>query len=105
MDFYAARPNPTIFTSSKKVQSPFDLETKKDNTVSVTKKRANVAKKKTRAKPVKGICAAAEALGVTRGHLWAVLTHRRESKPLIARYRVWKREQRKPLSTEIKTTR
>jgi hypothetical protein len=43
--------------------------------------------RKTRSKRIAGICSAAKTLGVTRGHLWAVLTKRRESKPLLARYR------------------
>ncbi len=34
---------------------------------------------------------AASALGVSRGHLWAVLTGRRESRRLRGRYREWLR--------------
>lgn|ERR1035437_6158872 len=41
---------------------------------------------KNRPKRFKGIVAAADALDVTRVHLWQVLTGRRESKPLMARY-------------------
>lgn len=52
----------------------------------MTLKRASKLEKKTRAGRIKGICAAAQSLRVTRAHLWAVLTGRRESKPLLARY-------------------
>ncbi len=41
-----------------------------------------------------GMVADSAALGVSRFHLWAVLTRRRESKPLLARYRDLKRTQR-----------
>ncbi len=34
-----------------------------------------------------GIVRAARLLRVSRGHLWLVLSGRRESKPLLARYR------------------
>ena len=36
-----------------------------------------------------GITHAATELGVTRTHLWAVLSGRRESKPLLARWHAW----------------
>lgn len=36
-----------------------------------------------------GISLAAADLGVTRTHLWAVLNHKRESKPLLARWQQW----------------
>jgi hypothetical protein len=42
---------------------------------------------------VAGICQAAAQLGVTRQHLWCVLSGQRESKPLTARYGEWKRKQ------------
>ena len=35
----------------------------------------------------KGICAAAKELDCSRVHLWHVLTGRRQSKSLLARYR------------------
>jgi len=44
---------------------------------------------------IKGITLDAEALGVTRTHLYLVLTGNRESKPLLKRYRALKREQKK----------
>lgn len=56
-------------------------------------KASNRATKKNHPKRFKGICADAIALNVTRVHLWKVLTGRRESKPLLARYRNWKRRQ------------
>jgi hypothetical protein len=59
--------------------------------VAVTVKRSSNAGRETRSKRIAGICSAARALGVTRGHLWAVLTQRRDSKPLIARYRALKK--------------
>lgn len=37
-------------------------------------------------KRIRGICAAADQLGVTRQHLHGVLTGRRQSKSLKARY-------------------
>ena len=46
----------------------------------------NIANKKSRPNRIKGICAAADKLGVTRGHLWAVLKGRRDSTPLLERY-------------------
>lgn len=42
-----------------------------------------------------GMVADACALKVSRFHLWAVLTNRRESKPLLARYRALKLQQGK----------
>lgn len=36
-----------------------------------------------------GITHAAADLGVTRAHLWAVLAGKRESKPLLARWKSW----------------
>lgn len=36
-----------------------------------------------------GITIAAADLGVTRVHLWAVLSGKRESKPLLARWKAW----------------
>jgi hypothetical protein len=47
-----------------------------------------------RGKRIKGICADAEALGVTRMHLWAVLHGHRESKPLLSRYQALKQSQK-----------
>ena len=38
-----------------------------------------------------GICADAKTLGVTREHLWYVLTGRRRSRSLLLRYRGLKR--------------
>lgn len=37
-----------------------------------------------------GIGEAAQALGVDRTHLWRVLTGRRQSRSLSARYAAWK---------------
>jgi hypothetical protein len=51
----------------------------------------NNAKLRRRGKRVKGIGFDAARLGVTRWHLSAVLHGRRESKPLVARYRNLKR--------------
>ncbi len=39
-----------------------------------------------RGRRIKGIVAAAAALGVTRGHLWSVLHGRRQSQLLMRRY-------------------
>jgi hypothetical protein len=36
-----------------------------------------------------GITVAARELGVTRAHLWAVLSGHRDSKPLLARWKEW----------------
>lgn len=36
-----------------------------------------------------GITLAATDLGVTRTHLWQVLSGNRESKPLLARWKAW----------------
>jgi hypothetical protein len=36
-----------------------------------------------------GISLAATDLGVTRSHLWQVLAGKRESKPLLARWKTW----------------
>jgi hypothetical protein len=58
--------------------------------VAVTMNSAIVSNQKSRSKRIAGICAAAKRLGVTRGHLWAVLTNRRESVPLLARFRALK---------------
>lgn len=41
-------------------------------------------------KVIPGICADARELGVSRMHLWAVLSGRRESDGLVARYRALK---------------
>jgi len=49
-----------------------------------------------RSKRIAGICRDAEALGVTRGHLWAVLKGKRESVPLLKRYTDLKQNQAKP---------
>ena len=43
-------------------------------------------KKQKRAKPIKGITADAVTLGVTREHLWRVLTGKRKSPGLLKRY-------------------
>lgn len=43
---------------------------------------------------IKGICADAEALGVTHQHLWAVLSGRRESASLRRRYQALQRAER-----------
>jgi hypothetical protein len=42
-----------------------------------------------RRKPIKGICAAARALGRNRRHLWGVITGERKSPGLLARYQKW----------------
>lgn len=44
------------------------------------------SEKPRRAVRFKGICAQAEELGVDRIHLWKVITGRRESRSLLARY-------------------
>lgn len=36
-----------------------------------------------------GISLAATDLGVTRSHLWQVLAGKRDSKPLMARWKAW----------------
>lgn len=36
-----------------------------------------------------GISIAATELGVTRSHLWQVLSGKRDSKPLTARWKAW----------------
>ena len=51
-------------------------------------------KRKQKSRIRNGITRDAKELGVTRQHLWAVVTHRRESKPLLGRYRALKRSQR-----------
>lgn len=50
--------------------------------------RKQHGKEKPKRGPTKyrGIVRAATDLGVTRVHLWLVLTGRRESRPLLARY-------------------
>lgn len=48
----------------------------------------NVRKRSPR---IKGICKAAEELGVTHQHLWAVLRGKRQSKSLMRKYRAMKR--------------
>jgi len=53
-----------------------------------------------RAARISGICAAARDLHVSRQHIWAVLNKRRESKPLVARFRAWRHQQ----SVASKTT-
>lgn len=55
--------------------------------VAVTMSSATNSTKLNRTARIAGICADADALGVTRQHLQAVLTGKRESKPLLARYR------------------
>ena len=39
-----------------------------------------------------GIVSAADALGVSRGHLWKVLAGQRTSDALLRRYQQWKKE-------------
>lgn len=39
-----------------------------------------------------GVCKAAEQLGVSRHHLWSVLTGRRNSRSLLQAYRKLKKE-------------
>jgi hypothetical protein len=51
------------------------------------------ATRRQRAPHIRGICADAATLGVHRCHLWFVLTGRRESKPLMRRYRALKEQQ------------
>lgn len=68
--------------------------------VAVTITDAPVSKKRIRGKRTKGICAAAHDLAVSRQHLWAVLNKHRESKPLMARFRAWKRERATPTPTK-----
>jgi len=48
---------------------------------------AKRVKSKPRRKRIAGITIAAGTLGVTRFHLYKVLTGKRESAPLLARYR------------------
>ncbi len=43
---------------------------------------------------IPGICADAQKLGVSRMHLWAVLSGRRESDGLVARYMELKKKNR-----------
>ena len=45
---------------------------------------------KPRAKRIPGICAAADALGISRGHLYEVLKGNRKAKPTMDRYRALK---------------
>jgi len=44
---------------------------------------------------IPGICADARRLGVSRMHLWAVLSGRRESDGLVARYQALQEQQRR----------
>ena len=46
-----------------------------------------------RAPKIRGLCADAEELGVTRMHLWAVLKGKRESRSLTRRYKALKQQQ------------
>jgi len=59
--------------------------------------RKQPSKEKTKRGPTKypGIVRTAEELGVTRVHLWLVLTGRRESQPLLARYSAHQDQQRR----------
>lgn len=54
-------------------------------------KRKTAVRRETR-HVIPGICADARRLGVSRMHLWAVLTGRRESEPLMRRYRAFRGE-------------
>lgn len=56
-----------------------------------TKRRKMDLRQNTR-KVIPGICADARALGVSRMHLWAVLSGRRESDGLVRRYQELKAE-------------
>jgi hypothetical protein len=74
--------------------------------VSVTIAGTKLAPKKNRGARIKGICADAEFLGVTRMHLWAVLKGHRESKPLLARYTALKvRQGSDPATASDEATR
>jgi hypothetical protein len=55
--------------------------------VSATMPKAGESQKTKRGPRIKGICAAADALGVCRQHLYDVIRGRRSSAPLLARYR------------------
>ena len=55
------------------------------------RKQHSKEKPKSRRVQFVGIVADSAALGVTRVHLWLVLTGRRESQPLLARYAALKR--------------
>jgi len=55
---------------------------------------AKSVKSKPRRKRIVGITAAAVALGVTRFHLYKVLTGKRESAPLLKRYLALKAAQK-----------
>ena len=52
---------------------------------------------------IRGIGADAETLGVSRQHLWAVLTERRTSRPLLARFEALKAAQAKAAKTINRT--
>ena len=67
----------------------------------MTQQSANATKTKPRAKRIAGICDAAKKCGVTRGHLWAVLTNRRESQPLLARYQALRKEAAKKFHPHV----
>lgn len=54
-----------------------------------------------RAPRIAGICRAANELSVSRQHLQAVLANRRESKPLLDRYRELKRQEREQLKRHV----
>ena len=58
--------------------------------VAVTLAKEHVRQSAKRGARISGIVASASDLGVSRQHLWAVLTKRRESKPLLGRYRAWR---------------
>jgi hypothetical protein len=92
-------PSPPLKTLRKKVQKTFiSVLTKPPNGVFLslmlraTPKKAN--RNRRRVKYV-GIVSDAAALAVSREHLWQVLSGRRESKSLLARYSTLKRGQMK----------
>jgi hypothetical protein len=63
----------------------------------MTNQVANGKQPKTRGPRIRGIGADAQALGVTREHLSAVLKGRRESNPLKARYQALKQSRQQPI--------
>lgn len=55
-------------------------------------KESKMEKTQTRRKRIEGIVKAAEQLGVTRVHLYLVLTGQRESRSLLSRYHALKQQ-------------
>ena len=74
----------------------------------VTKQVAAKSERRKRAKRIPGICASAQLLGVSRQHLYAVLTQKRKgSKSLLSRLKALRQLQRantaNPQNHTIKT--